>query len=70
MSKYDHLKVLKATRARTSHRCDRCGAEIAKRETYYREHIEDRFLHSLHAKKYCSQCYEQLGDELLRPARR
>jgi len=34
-------------------------------ETYYREYIEDKFLHSLHAKKYCSSCHEKHGKDLL-----
>lgn len=65
LGKYDHLKVLKETRARVSHVCSRCGGQISPGDTYYREHIEDKFLHTLHAKKYCGACYGQYGEELL-----
>ena len=65
MGKYDPLKTLKATKARTQHFCVTCGKEIAVGKTYYREHIEDRFLHSLHSKKYCADCYEKYGIDLL-----
>lgn len=65
MGKYNHLKILKKTKARSHHVCYRCSKEIFLGETYYREHIEDKFLHSLHAKKYCSFCYEKYGDRLL-----
>ena len=65
MGKYDNLKFLKETRARTQHCCHCCGEEILPGDTYYREHITDRFLHSLHAKKYCKSCYQKHGDALL-----
>ena len=66
MSKYDHLTTLKATKARAWHVCAICSADIGAGETYYREHIEDRFLHTLHSKKYCSACYQKYGNTLLR----
>ena len=65
MGKYDHLKILKETKARAHHVCFNCGNDILPGETYYREYIEDKFLHSLHAKKYCSSCYEKFGNKLL-----
>jgi len=65
MGKYNHLKILKKTNARSHHVCYRCGKEISPDETYYREHIKDKFLHSLHAKKYCFSCYKKYGDKLL-----
>lgn len=65
MGKYNHLKILKKTKSRTQHICYNCGKEILPGEIYYREHIEDKFLHSLHAKKYCSSCYEKYGKDLL-----
>jgi len=65
MGKYDYLKTLKKTKARTNHVCFNCGKNILPGEAYYREHIEDKFLHGLHAKKYCSSCYEKLGNKLL-----
>jgi len=63
MTKYP--KIIKEVKARTSHQCEKCGNIIKREEFYYREHIEDKFLHSLHAKKYCSFCYEKYGDKLL-----
>jgi hypothetical protein len=67
VSKYDSLKVLKQTKARVDHDCVCCGHSIPKGEIYYREHIADMFLHSLHAKKYCARCFEKHGDGLLKP---
>jgi len=65
MGKYNHLTFLKQVKARTLHICHDCGKEILPGETYYREDIKDRFLHSLHAKKYCSYCYNKrdIGDK-------
>ena len=60
MGKYKNLTILKRVKARTLHICYSCGKEILPGEVYYREHIEDRFLHSLHAKKYCISCYDQV----------
>jgi len=51
MGKYDNLKTLKKTKARTQHVCYKCGKEISSGETYYREHIEDKFLHNVNP--YC-----------------
>nr|MDO8083131.1 hypothetical protein [Candidatus Freyarchaeota archaeon] len=65
MGKYNRLKILKETKARSHHVCHRCGKGILPDEIYYREHIEDKFLHNLHAKKYCSSCYEKYGNDLL-----
>ncbi len=53
MGKLDKTKTLKKTKARTNHICNICGNIISTGDFYYKEHIEDRFLHSLHAKKYC-----------------
>ena len=66
MGKFDDLKTLKKTKARTAHRCSNCGAGIAPSESYYKEHLTDRFLHSLHAKEYCGECFEKHGDGLLK----
>ncbi len=65
MGKYDQLKILKKTKARAHHVCQKCGQEILPKDDYYREHIEDKFLHSLHAKKYCLSCYKEYGEDLL-----
>jgi len=65
MGKYDQLKILKKTKARTYHVCNRCGKEILTGDIYFKEHIQDKFLHSLHAKKYCSECYGKFGNNLL-----
>ena len=66
MSKYDSLKVLKQTKARVDHDCASCGHNISIGEIYYREHIADKFLHSLHARKYCTRCFEKHSDALLK----
>jgi len=59
MGKYSHLPVLKQIKARTRHICYDCGKEISPGETYWKEHVQDKFLHSLHAKKYCAVCYKK-----------
>lgn len=64
MSKYDQLKILKKTKSRTYHVCSSCGGTIIPGDLYYKEHIEDEFLHSLNAKKFCLLCYETKGDKL------
>ena len=61
MSKYNSLKFLKITKARVNHRCDKCGRIINPGSFYYAEEIKDKFLHSLHMKKFCNKCYEELG---------
>jgi len=65
MGKYDQLKILKKTKARTNHICNICGNVMPAGDFYFKEHIQDKFLHSLNAKKYCSECYEEYGDKLL-----
>ena len=65
MSKYDSLKILKKIKARTDHICSKCGKKINRNDIYYKEHINDKFLHSLHAKKYCLTCYKKHGNTLL-----
>jgi len=66
MGKYDGLKFLKQTKARINHICSNCGREIESGNFYYAETIKDRFLQSLHAKKFCEDCYKEFGDKLLR----
>jgi len=66
MSKYNSLKILKKVKARTNHICSKCGKEINPNDIYYKEHINDKFLHNLHAKKYCISCYKKYGDALLK----
>ena len=65
-SKYDRMKVLKKTKARAGHVCHCCGTPIGKGDVYYCEHVADRFLHSLRAKKFCAACFAERGDGLLR----
>lgn len=60
MSKYDHLKYLKKTKARVEHQCFQCGELISAGDFYYAEDLKDRFLHSLHKKKFCKNCYEKI----------
>jgi len=66
MSKYNNLKYLKKTKARVDHICENCGKLILPEQEYYRETIDDKFLHSLHSKSFCSKCYEEHGESLLK----
>jgi len=36
-------------------------------EYYCVEAIDDKFLHSLHAKRFCAKCHEKYGESLLFP---
>ena len=63
-SKYD--TYLKKVKARTNHTCLFCSKEIIPGDFYYRETNVDKFLQTLHAKKFCSECYEKYGEKLLR----
>jgi len=65
LGKYNQIKYLKKTKARTVHQCDMCNGTIEPGEYYYAETQKDKFLHSLHAKRFCSRCYEKYGDRLL-----
>lgn len=66
MNKYSEIKTLKETKARNPHKCDHCGETIKSGDIYYPEKIENKFLHSLHRKKFCSQCYKKYGKKLLK----
>jgi len=66
MSKYNSLKYLKKTKSRTFHKCFKCDKDIKPKEYYYKETIDNVFLHSLHAKKYCEDCYKKYGEKLLK----
>jgi hypothetical protein len=65
MGKFDSLKTLKRTSARVAHLCSKCGGDIAPGQSYYKEHIQDKFLQSLNARKFCAQCFGQHGEALL-----
>ncbi len=65
MNKYDSLKVLNKIKARTNHICSNCNAVINKNEFYFAEQLENKFLHTLSRKKFCSDCHEKFGDALL-----
>jgi len=57
MSKYDSLKYWAKTKARISHRCQRCGAIVNKGEFYYKEKID--FVNpppGLHFGELCEKC--------------
>jgi len=60
MGKYNNIKYFKATRARVIHICSNCETQINPGEIYYPEEIKDKFLHSLHRKKLCKNCYEKI----------
>jgi hypothetical protein len=66
MSKYNSLKILKEVKARTNHICSKCGQEIHQNDIYYKEQINNKFLHSLNVKKYCVFCYKKYGLALLK----
>ena len=65
MKKYDS-KHLKKTKARVAHQCNYCERIISPEEYYFRETAQDKFLQSLHAKVFCSLCYEKYGETLLK----
>ncbi len=69
MSKYNGSKFLKRTKARVSHRCNLCGQLIPIGGFYYAEELKDKFLHLLHKKKFCSNCYNKFGEKLLKTQR-
>ena len=60
MGKYDDLKILKRTKARTNHFCNKCGTAININEFYYAEVLKDKFLHTLNRKKFCEKCYRDV----------
>ena len=66
MNKYNNLKYLKKTKARAEHRCNNCGDLINAGEFYYAETLKDKFLYTLHNKKFCNNCYKKFGDKLLK----
>ena len=66
MSKYDFIKFLKKTKARVYHECDRCKKAINPGDFYYAERLKDSFLHTLHNKKFCRNCYKKYDDNLLK----
>jgi uncharacterized protein with PIN domain len=65
MRKHDQFKKLKETIARKEHNCDYCNEIISNGDLYYKEYIDDKFLQTLHAKKYCKKCYDKIGYKLL-----
>jgi len=62
-SKYD--VYLKKVKARKNHICNFCSQQITSGNFYYRETNKDKFLQTLHAKKFCSECYEKYGEKTL-----
>ena len=57
-----YLKKFKASEV---YMCAICENRIEPEEVCYRETDEDHFLQWLHAKKFCSNCYQKYGDNLL-----
>jgi len=64
MGKHNSSKFLKKTKARVEHQCVLCKNTISPETTYYKETIKDKFLHSLHAKKYCEDCVTKYKNQL------
>ena len=65
MSKYDSLKFLKETKARNPRMCDKCGQNIVKGETYYKESVGKVNAPGLMLGGFCARCYQEHGDKLL-----
>jgi hypothetical protein len=61
MTKYP--KYWKQVKARKIHYCSRCEAEIRIGEYYWRESIEDRFLHVINPKNLCLKCHSGQGND-------
>jgi hypothetical protein len=66
VGKYDGLAILKKTRARVADLCSKCGSDICPGVDYYKEHIQDRFLQKIGARKFCAECFQKHGDNLLK----
>lgn len=64
MSKYDKLKFLKETKARKSRVCDKCGREIEKGATYYKESIDRVNVIGIRLNGFCEKCYQEQGYKL------
>jgi hypothetical protein len=45
--------------------CTNCDIKIDPDEVYYLEHGEEEHIHSLIARKYCSECYSKYGERIL-----
>lgn len=65
MSKYDKIKFLKETKARTLHICDKCDRVINKGEKYYPESIGKINKCGIKLKKYCIECFHNYGNNLI-----
>jgi len=65
MNKYNNLKFLKRTKARVSHKRDKCEKIINPGDFYYAETLKDKFLHTLYNKKFCESCYKKYKNNLL-----
>lgn len=66
MSKYRDLEILKKTKAIKGHICYNCGSEITVGSYYYKQFLDDKFLQSLHDKKFCNDCFNKYGAVLFK----
>ena len=66
MSKYNTLKILKKTKARISHLCNKCNKEIQSGEIYYAESIGKINAPGIKLRKFCVICYHKYGGDLLK----
>lgn len=64
MGKYNAFKVLKKKIAYSNFQCRLCKQFIKEGDSYYSEQIKDKFLHSLHNKKFCKECVEKFKKQL------
>lgn len=62
MGKNDSLKFFKETKDRANHICSNCGQQINAGDIYFPEENMDKFLHSLHRKKLCKGCYQNMNE--------
>ena len=62
MPKYDVIQ-LREHKARVSHICKFCGKKVGVGENVYYQ--SDKFLQSLLNKKFCKDCFEEYGQNLL-----
>jgi hypothetical protein len=45
--------------------CTNCESKIAPDEVYYLEEGVEEHIHSLIARKFCSNCYKKYGERIL-----
>ena len=64
MGKYDSFKILRKKVASTTFRCQLCRAFVNEGNDYFSEEVTDRFLHSLHKRKFCVECVQRFKNQM------